>query len=329
MYNDNIRQISNLTETNNIIRNSMLNGLNNLSENNRTNRSRRNRNYRNHRNQHNRYQQTNNSVNGSNSTNNSSLNNRPFNSNYYTPNYYTPNYYTPNYYTPNYYTPNYYTPNYYTPNYYIPHYYLPNYYRNNFNYNVRTPYTIRSTSLQSETHPQSLFYRESREPREPREPTRVLSNQSRRQISESTEQLRYGELLYPMHTVCPISHEPFNENSQVTVIRHCGHIFNTSELNTWFENHFICPVCRYDIRNYRSNSNLVSRRAERNNQSVNTFIDSSNNRSENDSFASDMFIILNSILTLDASYNNLSVDSSNNINDNILPRFLLRRSNRY
>jgi hypothetical protein len=36
----------------------------------------------------------------------------------------------------------------------------------------------------------------------------------------------------------------------VTVIRHCGHIFNTEQLNTWFRSHCACPVCRYDIRNF-------------------------------------------------------------------------------
>jgi hypothetical protein len=36
------------------------------------------------------------------------------------------------------------------------------------------------------------------------------------------------------------------------VIRFCGHIFNTEQLNTWFRSNCRCPVCRYDIRRYNT-----------------------------------------------------------------------------
>ena len=42
----------------------------------------------------------------------------------------------------------------------------------------------------------------------------------------------------------------------VTVIRFCGHIFYTEQLNTWFTSNCRCPVCRYDIRNYNSTNSL-------------------------------------------------------------------------
>ncbi len=40
----------------------------------------------------------------------------------------------------------------------------------------------------------------------------------------------------------------FSDNDIVTVIRHCGHVFATDQLNIWFATHCTCPVCRFDIR---------------------------------------------------------------------------------
>jgi hypothetical protein len=56
----------------------------------------------------------------------------------------------------------------------------------------------------------------------------------------------------PRNRSCPISLENFNDNDMVSVIRYCGHIFNTEQLNTWFRSNCRCPVCRYDIRRYNS-----------------------------------------------------------------------------
>ena len=37
----------------------------------------------------------------------------------------------------------------------------------------------------------------------------------------------------------------------VTIIKYCGHVFKTNLINQWFETNVRCPICRYDIRNYR------------------------------------------------------------------------------
>ena len=63
----------------------------------------------------------------------------------------------------------------------------------------------------------------------------------------------------------------------VTVIRHCGHIFNTNELNRWFTSHCNCPVCRYDIRDYNLNSSSVFSRV---NQGASSNISSQNYNSQ-------------------------------------------------
>jgi hypothetical protein len=61
--------------------------------------------------------------------------------------------------------------------------------------------------------------------------------------------IRYGNVTNPINQSCPISTEPFNDNSIVSIIRNCRHVFNSNELSLWFQYNCICPVCRYDIRN--------------------------------------------------------------------------------
>lgn len=55
----------------------------------------------------------------------------------------------------------------------------------------------------------------------------------------------------PLNNSCPITMERFEDNSNVTVILGCNHIFNPSQIRNWFRNSCRCPVCRYDIRDYR------------------------------------------------------------------------------
>ena len=88
----------------------------------------------------------------------------------------------------------------------------------------------------------------------------------------------------------------------VTVIRHCGHIFNTDELNTWFRGHCNCPVCRYDIREDNSNAssafssenqntsnNTSSQSSSQNNNSQNSSSNSNVERNNSSSFANRVF----------------------------------------
>ena len=74
------------------------------------------------------------------------------------------------------------------------------------------------------------------------------------QIESATRHVRYNDIITPINTSCPISLESFNDNDMVTVIRHCGHIFKSDQLNTWFRSNCKCPVCRHDIRDYNTNS---------------------------------------------------------------------------
>jgi hypothetical protein len=79
------------------------------------------------------------------------------------------------------------------------------------------------------------------------------------QIESATRVVRFGDIISPINSACPISLENFNNNDRVLIIRYCNHIFSNTELISWFMTNCRCPVCRYDIRNYIStNTNNIS-----------------------------------------------------------------------
>jgi hypothetical protein len=84
------------------------------------------------------------------------------------------------------------------------------------------------------------------------QPVEIFPTQT--QLEIATRIVRYCDIISPLNRSCPISLENFNDTDLVTIIRFCGHIFNTDEFNTWFRSNCRCPVCRYDIRTFHSNS---------------------------------------------------------------------------
>ena len=70
------------------------------------------------------------------------------------------------------------------------------------------------------------------------------------QIRRATMNTVFGRITTPVNATCPISRDEFNDDSEVTIIRSCSHIFNRSSLGAWFVNHSTCPMCRSDIREY-------------------------------------------------------------------------------
>jgi len=81
---------------------------------------------------------------------------------------------------------------------------------------------------------------------------------TRTQIENSTRILQFTEIINPINSSCPITLERFDENSNVTQILQCGHIFTPSGIESWFQTNVRCPVCRYDIRDYRAQSNTTT-----------------------------------------------------------------------
>jgi hypothetical protein len=70
------------------------------------------------------------------------------------------------------------------------------------------------------------------------------------QIANATLNAVFANILSPVNATCPISRDEFNDESEITMIRGCNHIFNRASLREWFLNHSTCPMCRSDIRDY-------------------------------------------------------------------------------
>jgi hypothetical protein len=51
----------------------------------------------------------------------------------------------------------------------------------------------------------------------------------------------------PANTCCPIQMDVFTENSEVSQINKCKHIFCRQEIRRWLETHHTCPWCRTAI----------------------------------------------------------------------------------
>ena len=47
---------------------------------------------------------------------------------------------------------------------------------------------------------------------------------------------------------CPITYEEFNNESEITRIRHCGHYFSRQAITRWLTTSNHCPICRHAIR---------------------------------------------------------------------------------
>jgi len=56
--------------------------------------------------------------------------------------------------------------------------------------------------------------------------------------------------------MCPITQRDFIESDVIIRLRGCGHCFLQQPVNSWFSRSVLCPVCRYDVRNYTSINDL-------------------------------------------------------------------------
>ena len=150
--------------------------------------------------------------------------------------------------------------------------------------------------------------------------TRPLNNSStsniptRNQISRATNTTQFSNIVNPSNTTCPISRDRFNSNDTVTQIIPCGHIFTSNNLQQWFTYHSVCPMCRYDIRNYNpstSNTNRSNTNRSNINQS-NTNRSNTNRSNTNRSNHS----LTSSSITLD-NLNNIAEQIAGDILNNV------------
>lgn len=88
------------------------------------------------------------------------------------------------------------------------------------------------------------------------------------------------------YTTCPITLDDFNDDSQVSIIRNCGHVFSRPALNNWLTRHSTCPSCRRNVR--RQDDNDIHHTNDTSNnqisyQSNNTMNNNNNNEVDENS----------------------------------------------
>ena len=166
----------------------------------------------------------------------------------------------------------------------------PNYHRNRENY-------INNPTISNLFH---TFF----------DPVEIFPTPS--QIETATRVVRFGDIIRPLNSACPISLENFNDNDQVLMIRHCNHIFSNLGLTSWFRSSCVCPVCRYDIRNHVSNNtNTISDLSGNVNLSSNVLPSSFTNVERSSNSNELVELLFNNLLGTnisDISGNNLSSD---------------------
>jgi hypothetical protein len=82
------------------------------------------------------------------------------------------------------------------------------------------------------------------------------------QINRATLNTTFSNIVSPINATCPISRDEFNDNSEITMIRGCNHIFNRTSLREWFVHQSSCPMCRRDIRMYRPSASSLDHTRE-------------------------------------------------------------------
>ena len=112
------------------------------------------------------------------------------------------------------------------------------------------PNTNTNTNIRTRLRRQTFF-----------DPVIIYPTQT--QIENATRFIQYDTITNPSNESCPFTYEPFNNQDMVRQILFCGHICSSAGFNTWFNSNVSCPICRYDIRNYRptsmfNNEELVS-----------------------------------------------------------------------
>jgi len=84
----------------------------------------------------------------------------------------------------------------------------------------------------------------------------VIVRPTTEQLENASRLIRFGDITNTSYQCCPISLDEFNDDDEVRQLLQCKHIFNPIAFQEWFSEHVICPVCRYDIRNYSSVSRI-------------------------------------------------------------------------
>ena len=93
---------------------------------------------------------------------------------------------------------------------------------------------------------------------------------STQDIRHATRELAFSDINTPINNICPISREAFTDDEIVMQVVPCGHIFSRDNLRVWFLSSVHCPMCRYDIRNYRNRRTNARERRQSMSSQTNT-----------------------------------------------------------
>ena len=74
-------------------------------------------------------------------------------------------------------------------------------------------------------------------------------------INTNCEDIYYEYISSPNNDTCAITQETFTNNDKVTILKSCGHVFNSCAIKKWLMQHQTCPNCRYNIL---TNTNIIS-----------------------------------------------------------------------
>ena len=79
------------------------------------------------------------------------------------------------------------------------------------------------------------------------------------EIQNTIETICYGDIENPISERCPISYIDFENDTNVSRIKNCYHIFDPNSLTEWLTRQNTCPVCRYNLKSTTTtNDNLNS-----------------------------------------------------------------------
>ena len=135
------------------------------------------------------------------------------------------------------------------------------------------------------------------------------------QIENACELFEYMSSIPLINNRCPITLNDFQEGEQIRRIHHCGHTFSADAILNWFRENVVCPICRYDIRDYESTNDENTT-----NNDENTTNNDENTTNNNESLHSPIYtssITITEPFIVDVSMSTITepfnVDSSMNI----------------
>ena len=74
-------------------------------------------------------------------------------------------------------------------------------------------------------------------------------------LNTATRVCQFSDILNPLNAICPITLDRFENNSSVTLLLTCNHIFTPTSINSWFRSNVLCPVCRQGHRRQEAQPN--------------------------------------------------------------------------